>query len=647
MFSNVFTKAEPSRPTGRRLSRSSTPLKENTLTRALSTDGKAKGEPRLVDSDVPDLRVLNDGLLALAAIFPDIQVEVFREMLSSFNEESRLEVVTEALLKHKARWVRGRWLVPGESEAGNRKSEGIPSAEMFRSESYKKAVKSVLYHDFKGLSRSSINAVLAEHNHSYTLARPTLLVLSSKSWRYSLSSFFLRRKPSGLGDTNHPLLVWQTTDAQSESPEPTVKNTGDPELNTEILQTVVIPLLQRRRDQQLAEDSDLAAQINEAEAEKYEALNDCECCFTATSFEQLSACDDGGHLICFRCVRHAVSEGLFGQGWAKNMQHAKGTLRCIAPMLNEECQGCISQVLVKRALLQGKGGEDIWRKLEDRVATENITRSNVPLIRCPFCAYAEIDDIYIPFEERLGRLNRTAFVSFPSLAILVLGTGMIPFLLPFIIFSTFLFLTISSKLSLYGQIRTQITNAHIRILRKRLGLKFTCRNKSCARASCRACCKEWRDIHICFESERLALRAAVESAMAEAVKRTCPRCNLSFVKASGCNKLTCVCGYQMCYVCRKEVGEESYRHFCEHFRPNPGVACTVCAKCDLYKVESEEAAVKRAELQAKREWRAKEGVAGTSRELIITRNRGVWTSTASSLPAWQAVLDWAVEQIIE
>src|ERR1700730_9350050 len=52
-----------------------------------------------VVSDDPDLRDLNNSLATLVAIFPDVQVEVFREMLSSFDEESRLAVVTETLLK--------------------------------------------------------------------------------------------------------------------------------------------------------------------------------------------------------------------------------------------------------------------------------------------------------------------------------------------------------------------------------------------------------------------------------------------------------------------------------------------------------------------------------------------------------------------
>ncbi|KAA8564568.1 hypothetical protein EYC84_011487 [Monilinia fructicola] len=139
-----------------------------------------------LDAEIPDLRELNYSLEVLAAIFPDVQVEVFREMLSSFEEESRLAVVTEALLKHKMQYVRGRHRVASkeketelaavkEDEVKQQDAKGhVPVEEKFRTEGYKKAVKTVAYHEFKGLPRSTINAVLAERNHSYTLARPTL-----------------------------------------------------------------------------------------------------------------------------------------------------------------------------------------------------------------------------------------------------------------------------------------------------------------------------------------------------------------------------------------------------------------------------------------------------------------------------------------
>jgi len=90
--------------------------------------------------------------------------------------------------------------------------------------------------------------------------------------------------------------------------------------------------------------------------------------------------------------------------------------------------------------------------------------------------------------------------------------------------------------------------------------------------------------------------------MADAVKRTCPVCHVSFIKSEGCNKLVCVCGYVMCYVCRKDIRVEGYQHFCEHFRHIPGSACTECDKCDLYKTEDEAIAIDRAAREAEAEY---------------------------------------------
>jgi hypothetical protein len=60
----------------------------------------------------------------------------------------------------------------------------------------------------------------------------------------------------------------------------------------------------------------------------------------------------------------------------------------------------------------------------------------------------------------------------------------------------------------------------------------------------------------------------------------------------------------MCYVCRKDIGKESYAHFCQHFRELPGRACGECSKCDLYKTESEDLAVRRAARKARQEYLA-------------------------------------------
>jgi hypothetical protein len=68
-------------------------------------------DPTLVNQDQdeePDLADLNTSLAALVELFPDVQPEVFREMLLGISKESRLQVVTEQLLKKKAMYVNGR-----------------------------------------------------------------------------------------------------------------------------------------------------------------------------------------------------------------------------------------------------------------------------------------------------------------------------------------------------------------------------------------------------------------------------------------------------------------------------------------------------------------------------------------------------------
>lgn len=616
-----------------------------------------------VEPEPPDLRELNNSLEALAAIFPDVQVEVFREMLSSFDEDSRLAVVTETLLKYKMKYVRGRYKVMSkekhkvESEKPELStSPGLLLAEdKFRSTGYKKTVRAVAYHEFKGLSRSTINGVLAEFNHSYTLARPTLIALSSKSWRFSISSLFLRRKNLSSNDAEqHPLIVWQSTGQGSIVP--TLKATGSPELDKELFETLIVPIQQRMEAEREENDHILALKLNNKEAEQNDALQDCECCFTSNTFEELSSCNDSGHFICFQCVRHAVNEAIFGQGWQRNIDLDSGTLRCVAAM-SDDCHGCIPQELVRRAFQQDKSGKEVLRKLDERLAEDTLLKSNLPLIRCPFCSYAEVDELYLPESQRVWRIKRIGSSSLYTLVILILGVGMIPFLLPVFLLFSFLFLLISSRQT-FGDFAVARFSASVtRLRRKRHGLKFICQNDRCGRSSCISCSKAWTDIHICHESSLLALRTQVELAMSLAIKRTCPRCNTSFVKSSGCNKLTCVCGYQMCYVCRKDIGNgEGYRHFCEHFRPNGGRGCTECSKCDLYRCEDDEVVVKKAKEEAERQWMEKEGP-GLGDENIrkvleeklkggeVSWWEGRWCQW--NVPNWEQLFDAVVEGIVE
>lgn len=184
-----------------------------------------------------------------------------------------------------------------------------------------------------------------------------------------------------------------------------------------------------------------------------------------------------------------------------------------------------------------------------------------------------------------------------------------------------------------------------RVHRQRRGLKFKCCSPNCGSTSCVRCLAHWQDPHICFENEKTTLRTAIESSATAAVKRTCPRCLLSFVKSSGCNKLVCNCGYAMCYICRQEItSKEGYGHFCQHFRPSGG-RCSECDRCDLYGDEDEEAAIRHAAAEAEKAWREKEGSRegnGRATQAMVETLVG----QARTASQWESLLDMAVDAMV-
>jgi hypothetical protein len=603
-----------------------------------------------VDEQRQELQELNDALITLAQLFPDVQVEVFRELLVRFDGKSRLQVCVEQLLRYKKEWVRGRWTVPAEQTNGE-DAQGagyrmvgqhvdslVAPEEQFRSEEYKAAVKTVLCKEFSALSRSTVDAVLAEVNFSYSRARPTLQELSRKSWRATFNNLFPFKRRKDKDD--HPLLSWiRSADGDMV---PRLKETGCEELNQELHATLLEPILQQKREAQESRDSQLAEELNESEAKVVGALYECQCCFADVTFEQISTCSTSAHIICYNCIRRTLQEALFGQGWDKSIVPAKSTLRCVAPLSHGSCEGSLHPECVKRAILSDRAGVETYRKFEDRLASEALLKSQLKLVRCPFCSYAEVDPVYHPPADGIAWSFRQGSMIF-TIVMTIFLLDLIPLLIiPVLVLSL-----------LYPRAPTVIFRTSLRNLALRTrSQRFSCRNPSCKRDSCITCHKAWRDPHVCHEPLLLSLRTTVEAARTAAIKRTCPRCGLSFVKSSGCNKLTCVCGYSMCYLCRKALGrplrgrrrrrphpprhqaqlgypadeedddqadeeeeeeeEEGYRHFCEHFRINPGTRCTECNKCDLYLAEDEEQVARRAGEKAEREWRIRQGLAAKS-----------------------------------
>lgn len=610
---------------------------------------------------------LNAALETLVRVFPDIRVEVFREMLMRFDGNSRLEVCVEQLLRHKEEWVAGRWNMPGdgdvpgasagagvvaprlqgyneEADAGEQEGNSlVPGEERFRTDEYKLAVRTVLVKEFTSLSKSAVDAVLAEVNFCYHRARPTLRDLSQKTWRATLNNLFpsFKRKKDRDRD-DHPLLVWQQQRrATGDLSIPRLKETGCAELDRELHEALLAPLLRQRQEEQEGRDFRLAEELNESEAKAAEALYECECCLADVTFEQISPCSAASHIICYVCIQRTVHEALFGQGWSKSVDMERSTLKCLAPLAYGNCEGTLSPDIVKRAILLDKAGFETHCKFEDRLASETLFKSQFKLIRCPFCSYAEVDPVYHPSVRGV----QWRFRQEGTLPTILMTLLLIDLICLFAIPATILWLQDSATIP--AILHSSLLNLCLKIRPKR----FTCSHPSCRRASCITCQKPWRDPHVCHEPLLLDLRATVEAARTAAVKRTCPRCGLSFIKSSGCNKLTCVCGYSMCYLCRKALGPplepalpqlrrrrppprqtggfhndesngnaededqeeeepEDYRHFCEHFRVNPGSRCNECTKCDLYQAEDEDAIVRRAGERAEREWRARQGITG-------------------------------------
>ena len=605
------------------------------------------------EPEEPDLTELNAALAALVDIFPDVHPEVFREMLSSISEESRLQVVTEHLLTKKAKWVRGRFRTPVAAGNGKLKKykvskkaanvEGpIPDEETFRSSSYKKAVKQVLYQEFKNLSHSSIKAVLAEENFSYTLARPILQQLSARSWRFSLSSFWSKRSPSSNAG-EHPYIMWQPSLHGTGQATPAVKRTGSSNLDHELYDLFVAPALETQKQALLAGDYTFATRLNEAEAEDADALLDCECCFSSVTFEQISTCDDGCHQLCFDCVCRIVSEALFGQGWARTVDLERSTVRCFASTTGE-CHGIIPPGLLRRALSHGLESEDIWNEFQERAASENLAKSRLTLQRCPFCNYVEVDETPAPKRRKSTdvwhHITTKTSVAF-QLMFLSITALLLIFTIPILLLASIAWLSVYLSPSLAAALAASWRRVH----KQRRGLKFRCRSPVCNKTSCIRCLASWRDPHTCFENEKTSLRTAIEASATAAIKRTCPKCLLSFVKSSGCNKLVCNCGYTMCYICRQEItSKEGYSHFCQHFRPSGG-RCTECERCDLYGDEDEEAAIRSAAEAAEKAWKDKEnGREGDERatkamvEALIGQARGV--------KYWEVWLDAVVDAVV-
>ncbi|XP_056642134.1 E3 ubiquitin-protein ligase RNF216-like isoform X1 [Diorhabda sublineata] len=98
---------------------------------------------------------------------------------------------------------------------------------------------------------------------------------------------------------------------------------------------------------------------------------------------------------------------------------------------------------------------------------------------------------------------------------------------------------------------------------------FKCINEECLIESCRQCRHKSHIPLRCNEieyDEDVRRRTYIENKMTEALTRICYKCKKSFIKSTGCNKMSCVCGAKLCYLCGKPVID--YSHFKNEAMPN-------------------------------------------------------------------------------
>ncbi|KAK9469241.1 hypothetical protein V1512DRAFT_255801 [Lipomyces arxii] len=523
---------------------------------------------------------LNAILCHLNEIFPDTEVDLLRQLMVDNRGTSQLYAIVEILLSSPALLAKRRRV----------RHAYLADWERFRAKEYRVAVTKVLRAHFSSLHSSTIDNVLVQNNYSYTCSMPTLTEIAfRRASRWSFLKLFRKRQEPTPGIDIQAL----------------VGNTGSRELDAELKE-----LDKSRLDALCAQNEHAARELNKKQYETFGQLIECECCFGDYAWEDLACCSDA-HFFCHECLTSVVKEGLYGQGSFRG----KTQVQCISASASPQCQAFIATSILRASLPKSLYAE--FERAQILVYfTKNADRNGYVL--CPFCTYAEEAAAAVT-----GSTSGLRFSNSPSLIPrLFWNCGPATVFLLFSFLLALLYFVLSAVMDTtlpepiysrtFGYIdkfcKDEVCLIIRGVFKRRHGTAFRCKNPECMKTSCTECHKEFLPFHKCYEQEEDKMRVFIEKAMADAVKRTCPQCKVSFIKSEGCNKLVCVCGYAMCYVCRKDIRQEGYQHFCDHFRPIPGRVCTECDKCDLYKVEDEAVSIERAAKDAEKEYIRTNGI---------------------------------------
>jgi hypothetical protein len=426
----------------------------------------------------------NKYLFILSEIFPLADVGFLRSCIVKLKSNHVYKIIERLLEMSKKSDGYPQRLEPGP----------LSKSDYFKSKEYIAGCRAKLLNDFPDHWESTVNAVMAETNDSYTEAYEKLIDIPANSWISSLFSFVKRK----------PILV--------------------PELqNRDLLEDI----RSRKEKLHLAEDAQLAQSLNLADYQRYNQLIECQCCYGDYVFEDLGSCSNG-HLFCKDCVNRFVNESLFGQGTMRGQK-----VMCVH---TDGCSGEFSLETMQRMVPQ-----TLLESYNASLSECELLKAGIKLAHCPFCPYAE-EEIKITFDW-FRILKRHIFTHF-TIDRIRKSSPLISF-----VFSIFLAIFLSPHalllpllLNLYMK-RLIESDSFISVYRKlHASMKeripiLNC--KKCGKPSCTKCKAEWQVDHICYENEQNNFRLYVERAMSNAMIRVCPNCQISFSKSDGCNKLTC------------------------------------------------------------------------------------------------------------
>lgn len=104
----------------------------------------------------------------------------------------------------------------------------------------------------------------------------------------------------------------------------------------------------------------------------------------------------------------------------------------------------------------------------------------------------------------------------------------------------------------------------------------------------------------------------------------------------------------MCYVCRKDIRDIGYKHFCQHFRQIPGRACEECRECDLYVTEDEEGKIKEArEIAEKEYWERHKKPVSWKGTMIGPEGLGKGKDQEVVQERLERFMQWTLEMVVE